>query len=129
MQVPLELTFRGVDVDASIDTLIAEQVNDLESIDHSIVSCHVAVERPQRHQTSGCPYRVRVDVRVPRGHELVVTRNAGEGSLHDGLPAVLRGTFHAVRRQLRSVAEKRRDGGRHRPVGGERPAPSPDDRA
>ncbi len=108
MQVPLELSFRGVESDAAIETLIADQISRLEEIDDSIVSCHVAVERPQRHQATGGPFRVRVDVRVPPGHELVATREPGDGAVHDDLTAVLRDTFHVVRRQLRSLAEKRR---------------------
>jgi cold shock CspA family protein len=73
-----------------------------------MISCRVAVEKPQEHQRSGSPYRVRFDVRVPPGHEIVAERKEGEGDLHDPLPKVVRAAFEAAERQIRELTAKRR---------------------
>ncbi len=68
----------------------------------------MAVEKPQQHQRTGNPFRVRIDVTVPPQHELVVIREASEGDLHERLPTVLRGAFGVMRRQIKKLAEKQR---------------------
>jgi Sigma 54 modulation protein / S30EA ribosomal protein len=95
MQVPLNVTFRNVRKNAAIENLVRNQADKLER-----VSCRVAIEKPQEHQKSGNSFRVRVDVAVPPEHEVVVTREAGEGDLHEQLPTVIRDAFGAMRRRL-----------------------------
>jgi cold shock CspA family protein len=51
---------------------------------------------------------VRIDVTVPPEHELVVTRNSGEGDAHEQLVTVIRNAFAAMRRQLKKLVEKQR---------------------
>jgi cold shock CspA family protein/ribosome-associated translation inhibitor RaiA len=106
MQVPLTVTFRNVNKNAAIEDLIRNQAAKLERVCDHIVSCRVAVEKPQEHQKSGNPFRVRIDVTVPPEHELVVTREAGEGDLHEQLRTVIRDAFGAMRRRLRKLVEK-----------------------
>jgi cold shock CspA family protein/ribosome-associated translation inhibitor RaiA len=106
MQVPLKITFRNVQKTAPIEDLIRAQAAKLERACDHIISCRVAVERPQKHQKSGNPYRVRIDVTVPPEHELVATREASEGDLHEQLATVIRDAFSAMRRQLRKLVEK-----------------------
>jgi cold shock CspA family protein len=108
MQVPLKMTFRNVNKNAAIESLIRQQADKLERVCDHIVSCRIAVEKPQEHQKSGNPFRVRIDVTVPPEHELVVTRNSGEGDLHEQLMTVIRDAFAAMRRQLKKLVEKQR---------------------
>lgn len=108
MQIPLELTFRGVEKTETIEHYIRERTQKLEQVCDHIVSCRVTVEHPQQHQRAGSPFRVRVDVRVPPGHELVVRRESSEGDIHDSLRQVLREAFDAMRRQVRGLAERQR---------------------
>jgi cold shock CspA family protein/ribosome-associated translation inhibitor RaiA len=108
MQVPLNLTFRNVSKNIAIENLVRAQAAKLERACDHIMSCRVSVEKPQEHQKSGNSFRVRIDVTVPPQHELVVTRNAGEGDLHEPLPTVIRDAFAAMRRQLRKLVEKQR---------------------
>ncbi len=108
MQVPLKVTFRNVRKSPRLEALIAKQAAKLERVCDHVISCEVAVEKPQEHQRVGNPFRVRIDVTVPPEHELVVTREATEGDLHERLPTVLRGAFDAMRRQLQKLSEKQR---------------------
>lgn len=106
MQVPVEISFKNVPKKEGYKTLIDEEVYKLETMCEKITSCHVALEQPQAHIKSGNPFRVRVDLLVPRGHEIVVTREPGEGNMHDPLSVVIRDAFHAVRQQLQKVIDK-----------------------
>jgi cold shock CspA family protein/ribosome-associated translation inhibitor RaiA len=108
MQVPLKITFRNVRKTPDIEALIDKQAAKLERVCNHLVSCHMAVEKPQEHQRNGNPFRVRIDVTVPPQHELVVIRDASEGDLHERLPTVLRGAFGVMRRQIKKLAEKQR---------------------
>jgi cold shock CspA family protein/ribosome-associated translation inhibitor RaiA len=108
MQVPLKITFRNVPKNAAIEDLVRAQALKLERVCDHVVSCRISVEKPQEHQKSGNAFRVRIDVTVPPQHELVVTREAGEGDLHEQLSTVIRDAFAAMRRQLRKLVEKQR---------------------
>jgi cold shock CspA family protein/ribosome-associated translation inhibitor RaiA len=102
----LEITFRGLEKNESIETLIRKKAAKLEQVCSDLTSCRVAVERPQQHQRAGNPFRVRIDMGVP-GHELVVRRESSKGDPHDPLPKVLRDAFNAARRKLREYAKRR----------------------
>ncbi|MDA8164154.1 MAG: HPF/RaiA family ribosome-associated protein [Desulfobacteraceae bacterium] len=108
MEVPLEISYRGVDKSDFIDEIVRRQVAKLEKMCTYMVSCRVVIEKRQMFQRVGNPYRVRIDVRVPPGHELVATRDSTEGDLHDRLPTTIRSGFDAMRRQLQELMEKQR---------------------
>ncbi|HWO40814.1 MAG TPA: HPF/RaiA family ribosome-associated protein [Candidatus Eisenbacteria bacterium] len=108
MQVPLKITFRKVKKTPDLEELIGEQAAKVERVCDYVASCRVAVEKPQQHQKSGNPYRVRIDVTVPPEHELVVVRESGKGELHEQLQTVVRDAFSAMRRQLKRLVEKQR---------------------
>jgi cold shock CspA family protein/ribosome-associated translation inhibitor RaiA len=107
MKVPLEISYRNVEKTQAVEDLIRDKVDKLRETCRDMVSCRIAVERPQQHQRSGSPFRVRIDVSVP-GRELVVKHEPGEGELHDDLPKILRGAFEVALRRLREFAERRR---------------------
>jgi len=108
MQVPLMMTFRNVQKSAAIEALVRRRAAKLERVCPYLVSCRISVEKPQAHQKSGNPFRVRVDITVPPEHELVTIRNAGEGDLHERLPTVVRRAFDATQRQLKKLVERQR---------------------
>lgn len=108
MQIPPEIFYRNVEKTADIENLIVEKVGKLEEICDYITSCRVAVERRHQHQQTGNPYRVRIDVRIPPGHELVVKRISTEGEREETLPTVLRRAFETMRRELRELVERQR---------------------
>lgn len=108
MQVPLEISFREVEKNVEIEELIRRKAAKLEQVCDYISSCRVMVEKLQRHQRSGQPYRVRLDIKVPPGHELVISRDASKGNLHLDLGAEIRWAFDAAERQLIELMEKQR---------------------
>jgi cold shock CspA family protein len=107
MEIPLEITYRGVQKTDGIESLIREKAAKLDKICDKLISCRVAIESPQQHQNSGSPFRVRINMRVPPGHELVVRRESTKGDIHDPLHTVLRIAFDAAHRQLKEHVEKK----------------------
>lgn len=108
MQIPLEVSFRGVERTHAMERLIREQTSKLEQVCDHITSVRISVEKPQEHQRVGNPYRVRVIARVPPGHELVAARDPVERDLHDPLDKVIREAFHALGRQVKEVNQRQK---------------------
>ncbi len=106
MRVPLELSFRNIPKTSRIEDMIRERVDKLETFHDQIISCRVAVEGPHEHQDSGSPFRIRISLRIPPGHELAVDREPGRDHLHDDLPTVMNRAFDALERQVKKLKEK-----------------------
>jgi ribosomal subunit interface protein len=106
MKVPPEITFRGLEKTDAIQQLIDEKAAKLDEIYEGIVSCRIVVAKSQEHQRSGSPYRIRIVLRVPPGHELVVRRESGEGKMHESLQTAMADAFDAVRRRLIKLKDK-----------------------
>ncbi|MCF8143601.1 MAG: HPF/RaiA family ribosome-associated protein [Deltaproteobacteria bacterium] len=108
MIIPLEISFRGIRKTEAMDTLIQDQVKKIERLHDHITSCRIAVERRHQHQRSGHPFRIRINIKIPPGHEIVVSKDSSEGDIHDRLQAVLKDAFEAAGRQLKTIVEKQR---------------------
>lgn len=109
MEMPLDISYRDVEKTEAIETLIRDRVEKLETVCDHIIGCHVAVERTHTHPSHGSPYRVRLDLTVPPGHELVVSKNPGAGVQYSSLESVIRDAFDAAWRQLRDLTEQQQD--------------------
>jgi ribosome-associated translation inhibitor RaiA len=104
MDVPLGIPYQNVEKKEALDALIGNKVINLEKVSSYLNSCRIAIEKsPARSR--GNPYRVRINMTVPPGYELAVTRNPGEGDSSE-LPQIIRKAFEAVRRQLKTLVEK-----------------------
>lgn len=108
MEVPIEITFRNVEHDPTVDQLIRDEASRLERFHRRITSCHVAVEQPQEHLHSGRQWRVRLDITVPKGNEIVVRREAGKGDMHEQLATTIKNTFDAAERQIKDLHDRQR---------------------
>ncbi|MBZ8180119.1 HPF/RaiA family ribosome-associated protein [Oscillatoria salina] len=108
MKIPLEISYRGVDKSEAIESLIRQKASKLEQVCNYMNSCRVIVEKIHEHPKSGSPYRVRIDMTVPPGHELAVDKSPDAGKQYEPLDAVIRDAFEAARRQLKELTEKQR---------------------
>ncbi|BBL73767.1 HPF/RaiA family ribosome-associated protein [Methylomagnum ishizawai] len=99
MQVPLEITFRGIPHSDAVETRIREKAAKLEQFCDNIISCRVAVEAEHRHQHQGNLYKVRIDLSVPNKH-IVVSRDHHDKQSHEDFYVALRDAFAAATRQL-----------------------------
>jgi ribosome-associated translation inhibitor RaiA len=111
MELPiLQVSLRDVPPPrlAEIEERVRLRAEKLERYCDHIMSCRVAIERPHRAEASGNPYRVRIDLTVPPGHELVVRKEPGDNDLQSDLITVVNGAFEAAERQLKALVEKQR---------------------
>ena len=105
MQLPLEVTFRGMDHSDAVEADVRRQAEKLEHHFGRIVSCRVVIEAPHRHSRKGWLYRVSVDLKIP-GHEIAVTNAGPENHAHEDMHVAVRDVFDAVRRQLQDFARR-----------------------
>jgi len=104
MQIPLQITVRGMEHSAILDQRIREKVQALERFHSRIVCCRVTVAELDRHQRQGRQFDVRVDVRMPGHGEIVVSRQHDED-----LNVALRDAFDVAVRQIEDSVRLKRD--------------------
>lgn len=102
MQLPLQITFHGIDRSAAIEAAIREKAAKLEQFHHRIMSCAVVVEVPGRHKQKGKEFVVRIDLKVPGG-EIVVNHDH-----HEDVYVAVRDAFDAARRKLEDALRRQR---------------------
>jgi ribosomal subunit interface protein len=98
MQIPLQITVRGVPHSEALDSRIREKATKLEEFHPRITSCRVTVEEMKKHQQQGREFQVGIDVTVP-GKEVIVNRVRDED-----VYVALRDAFDAAKRQIDELA-------------------------
>jgi putative sigma-54 modulation protein len=108
MQIPLQITFHGIDHSEAVEIRVREKVAKLEQFFDRITSCRVAVESDHKNSSNlhhkGDAFNIRIDLTVP-GNELVVKRDSDE---HEDVYGALKGAFQAMERQLKEYVERAR---------------------
>jgi cold shock CspA family protein/ribosome-associated translation inhibitor RaiA len=99
MQIPVEITYKGLGSTEALDQRIHDWVGKLERVFDRITRCEVLVETPHRHRRQGNAFHVRVRLTVPGG-EIVVSHDPGPEGAHEDAYVALRDAFLAARRQL-----------------------------
>ena len=85
MQLPVEISYRGVEKSDEVDNLIRTKAARLDKFCDHITRCEVAVEKPNQSQREGNPFRVRVGVTVPLCHDLVADEKYTEHEMLEHL--------------------------------------------
>ncbi len=107
MQIPLQITFRGIPKSEAVEARIREKVSKLERFHSNIMSCRVAVEAEHQHHHQGNQYHIRIDITTPR-KELVVSREHHDKQAYEDIYVAIRDAFNAAARQLENYAQVRR---------------------
>lgn len=109
MQVPLEITHRNIDKSDAVEQAIRDHAAKLEKLcGGRLNSCRVAVERPNKHPTSGSDFRIRIDLTVAPRHELAVSRDPNQGDIHDDIYMAVRDAFDMARKRVKRVLDEQR---------------------
>ena len=107
MQIPLQVTFRGMSPSPAIEALIRVRSQRIERFYDRIIRCHVVVEVPHRSQKKGRPYAVHLDITTP-DREILVTREDTSTQPYQALQAAVRNAFDTATRQLEENVRRRR---------------------
>jgi cold shock CspA family protein len=116
MNMPMEITWRGVEKSVALEDEINQRAAKLERFHDRIISLRVVVENPHSHQQSGRPYRVRAVLRVPPNKELVSKRETSGGGPNQNLRTIVREAFDNLERQLKELGEVQRGKVKHHPA-------------
>lgn len=108
MQLPLQITFHGIDHSDAVEERVREKVAKLEQFYDRITGCRVAIESHHKNTSNlhhkGDAYHIRIDLTVP-GSEMVVKRDSDE---HEDVYGALKGAFQAMERQLKEFVARQR---------------------
>lgn len=108
MQLPVNITYRGLDKSESIENLVLDRAGRLEKFCDHINRCDVAIEQPNHAHQKGNPFRVRIDVTVAPRHELVAEEEQRDNGSHEPLLKAIHDAFKTMERELRRVVDKQR---------------------
>ncbi|MBN1697631.1 MAG: HPF/RaiA family ribosome-associated protein [Spirochaetales bacterium] len=108
MKVPLQLSFRNIGETREMEELVRKQAVKLDKYHNHITSCRVAVEMDQKHGMTANPYRVRIDITIPPGHEIAVVEKPKKGDSRVDPATMIRRAFKAARKQVHSTKLKQR---------------------
>lgn len=108
MQLPVKITYRGLDKSNKIDNLVLDYAVRLEKFCDHINRCDVAIEQPNHTHQKGNPYRCRIDVTVAPRHELVSDEKQMDNGSHEPLNKVIHDAFKTMERQLRHLVDVQR---------------------
>ena len=107
MQLPLQITFRGIPPSEAVEARIREKASKLDKFNSHIISCRVAVEAEHQHHHQGNLYHIRIDITTPR-KEIVVSREHHDRQAHEDVYVALRDAFAAATRQLEDYSRIQR---------------------
>jgi ribosomal subunit interface protein len=111
MQIPLQITFHGVDHSDAVEAKIREKVAKLESLSERITACRVVIEAHHRNTSNlhhkGEPFHIRIALTLP-GTELVVKRDPKDSHVNEDIYLALREAFDSLERQLKDFAARQR---------------------
>jgi ribosome-associated translation inhibitor RaiA len=105
MQIPMQITFRGLAPSEAVEHDVRTHAGRLERFYDGIVGCRVMIEAPHRHQHQGKLFHVRIDLTVPGG-DVVVNREPTAHHAHEDVHVAIRDAFDAARRQLENKARR-----------------------
>lgn len=107
MQIPVQVTFKGMEPSATVDAKVRQELDKLERYSDRITSCRVTIEEPQRRRHQGNLFQVRIDLTLP-GSELLVKRHPAEHHAHEDVYVAVRDAFDAARRRLQDHIQRQR---------------------
>jgi len=100
MQLPLQITTRGMRHSDALDAEIRRKAAKLDKFHPRIVSCRVVVEQEARHLRRGRQFVVRIDLKVARS-EIAINHVYDQDAR-----VALRDAFAAARRVLEDRARR-----------------------
>jgi cold shock CspA family protein/ribosome-associated translation inhibitor RaiA len=99
MDVPLTITFRGMDTSEAAEQQIRNRAQALGRVHGRITACKVVLESSHHRHQKGNIFHVAITITVP-GKEIVVNRDPGQHHAHEDAYVAIRDAFDAARRRL-----------------------------
>src|SRR5262249_17305075 len=100
MQLPVNITYRGLEKSDKIDNLVMTYAARLDRFCHHSTAADAAIKQTNPPHHKGNPYRCRIDVTVRPRHELVSDEQQKDNGSHEPLAKVIHDAFKTMERQL-----------------------------
>ncbi|MBD3270911.1 MAG: ribosome-associated translation inhibitor RaiA [Elusimicrobia bacterium] len=107
------VSYRNIEKQPGIENLIKEKVEKLTRVCDHIQSVRIAIEQLQKFQHTGRPYRVRIDITIPRTHEVVIRYDQSRGEMHGNLQTIIRRAFDSAWRSVRKLNKRQKGKEKH----------------
>jgi ribosome-associated translation inhibitor RaiA len=107
MQIPLQITFHGIDHSDAVEERIREKAQKLELACDYITSCRVVIETHHKNSSALRPFHIRIACTLP-GTELVVKRDPKDSHVNEDIMVALREAFDGMARQLKDHVARQR---------------------
>lgn len=107
MQIPVQVTFKGLPVDDEIQRACIPHAEALERFG-PVVSWRFVIDKPHRHQQRGSLLDVRLDVKLP-DCEVAVSRTPDEHAKREHADVALREAFDETLPQIQDAVRTRRE--------------------
>jgi ribosome-associated translation inhibitor RaiA len=105
MQVPLEIRYHQFEGSEALEGEIRRHVDKLNRIYERLIACRISIELPHRQHKTGNVPEVHIELSVPSGIKLVVSREPHKAQQRHARPDIhtaLREALKAAERQLKS---------------------------
>ncbi|MGN6544376.1 MAG: HPF/RaiA family ribosome-associated protein [Aureliella sp.] len=107
MQLPLQISFRGMERSPEIEAMVWDKADRLDEFANRIVSCRVVIAPAGKHHEFGNQYEVRIDIKLPGG-EVAVTHEPGRHKEYRDVDIAIRDAFDAAVRQVEDYVRLQR---------------------
>ena len=97
-----------MDPSPAVEAAIEAKVKMLERYFGRTIGYDVVIEAPPHNSRRGHPFSVRLEISVPGGPPVVVSRQHHDREDHDDAHVAIRDAFNAAKRQLQARARKQR---------------------
>jgi cold shock CspA family protein/ribosome-associated translation inhibitor RaiA len=109
VQIPLQITFKGVTPSVAVETVIRERVAKLERYAGGrLIACRVFVQEPNRRHQQGDLFTVSIDLTLPGAELAVGNCSHRENQGHENVYVAIRDSFQAMERKLKDFMAMRR---------------------
>lgn len=111
MQIPVQITFHGIDHSDAVEERIREKAAKLTQLCDRITGCRVVIETHHKNNSAmhrkGEPFHVGLTVTVP-GAELAVKRDPKDPYVNEDINIAIRDAFESMERQVKDYAARSR---------------------
>lgn len=106
MQIPLQLTFQGIDPSVSARAAVEHEVELLEKHNSHLIGCRVSLTASGNNHHNGSGFQVHIWLTIPPHENIVVDHAQSRNARHEKLEGAIKNAFAAARRQIDDLAPR-----------------------
>jgi hypothetical protein len=104
MQIPPQITFEGSEPSAAARSVITKEIERLETHNHRITGCRVAVIAPSHKHRHGTGFEIHISLTIPPHANIVVNHAPSDETRLEHAEVAIKDAFASARRQLDCLA-------------------------